>query len=140
MSVFTDVYQIVATGSHQPQDLLSLAFPAPTAFLGMNFLPVVAQCIGQEMGVGWDQFESGWESLYGMIGGCWSLCVALSQLGHLGLSVSMVIFSLFYVISLSSQHNSYVLACTYGSVCVCVCVCVVFLYLCMWFISERDQK
>lgn len=31
----------------------SLAVPAPTACLGMNFLPVVSQCVRQEMGVGW---------------------------------------------------------------------------------------
>lgn len=40
-----------------PAPGLSLAVPAPTACLGMNFLPVVSQCVGQEMGVGWDQCE-----------------------------------------------------------------------------------
>lgn len=42
-----------------PAPGLSLAVPAPTACLGMNFLPVVSQCVRQEMGVGWDQCEGG---------------------------------------------------------------------------------
>lgn len=41
----------VATGSHPPQDLVWLS-QLPRPCLGMNFLPVVSQCVGQEMGVG----------------------------------------------------------------------------------------